>query len=122
MKSDLLEKYATLKIKLTEERQYIVNRLAAINAVFAGETPIESAPAVRKTKGNGQAQSSGYVPRAGTLPSKILRALGKDGRPMRVKDIALAVKKRPLLVNQGCLVLLKKGNVKRVGRGEYSLA
>ena len=120
MKNDLLRKYATLKTKLTEERQYIVNRLAAINAVLVGETPMEAeAP---ESKGNGQSQTIGYVPRAGTLASKILRALRKDGGPMRVKDVASAVKKSPLLVNQGCLLLMKKGNVKRVGRGEYTLA
>src|SRR5579862_2807021 len=120
MKNDLLQKYATLKTKLTEERQYIVSRLAAIDAVLAGETPMETA--VPESKGNGQPQVSGYVPRAGTLASKILGALRKNGGPMRVKDIASAVKKSPLLVNQGCLLLMKKGNVRRVGRGEYTLA
>jgi hypothetical protein len=67
-------------------------------------------------------KTSGYSPRKGTFPAKILKVLAKSGIAMQVKDIAAAAKRSGVLVNQACVMFLKKGNLKREGRGQYSLA
>lgn len=51
----------------------------------------------------------------------ILKALEKSVAAMQVKDIASAVKRKPGLVSQACLLLLKKDRLKREGRGQYSV-
>jgi DNA replication initiation complex subunit (GINS family) len=123
---DALRQYQTLKAKLTAEREQIQNRLAAINAVLdsVGSSMGAAPVATSRRKGNSNAKPgpSGYTPRKGSLPAKILGALEKSGGAMKVKDLATAVRARAVLVSQACLNLLSKGRLKREERGQYSLA
>jgi hypothetical protein len=119
---DNLQQFQTLKTKLSAERESIQNRLNAINAVL-GSMDNATAPAlVAEPSSTTTSNASGYSPRKGTLPAKILKVLEKNGTAMQVKGIAAAAKRSGVLVNQACVMLLKKGNLKREGRGQYSLA
>jgi hypothetical protein len=81
-------------------------------AICDVETTFEAQPAPTKTAfssldriaaeflQNALGSASSYTPRRGTLPSKILKALEKDGAAMQVKDISAAVKNRGVLVSQ----------------------
>ena len=114
--NDALQQFQILKTKLVADKERIQNRLAAINAVLEGEpSSIQNPAAVRVRK------ASGYAPRPRTLPAKILKTLEKSASPMRVKDLAAAVKGRAVLVSQACSMLSSKGCLRREGRGKYSL-
>jgi hypothetical protein len=131
---DALQQYQTLQAKLSMERQRIQDRLAAINAVLGQGRVGAPGAATGGSRSLGKlageylenqlgehGQASAYTPRKGTLPAKILKALEMSGTAMQVKDIAAAVKGKPVLVSQACLMLLSKGSIKREGRGHYSL-
>src|ERR1043166_1589309 len=131
MRIDPLKQYARLREALVSEQAAIETRLAAINAVLetrgtstSGLTFPTTATRALDTMAADYLETKlgGYSPRKGSLPAKILRALEKRGTAMEVKDISAAVKKKPLLVNQACLLLLKKGRLKREGRGQYSVS
>ena len=117
MKHSALEQFARLKQQLVQERDSITSRLAAINGVLgdASSTPSSELTAPPSSS------KVAYVPREGSLPAKILAALGKAGLSMQVKDIAAAVTKRPVLVSQSCVMLKRKGRIEKTGRGAYAL-
>ncbi len=128
---DPLQQFTRLREALVAEKATIEARLAAINAVL--EPGAAPAKAVTLTKAAWRSLDKitadylekdlgGYTPRKGSLPAKILRTLDKSGAPMQVKDIAAAVKGKAMLVNQACLMLLKKCRLRREGKGQYSLA
>jgi hypothetical protein len=117
-----LQQFQTLKTKLSAERESIQNRLAAINAAMGYTDGASLSAPVAMPDPTATGNASGYTLRNGTLPAKVLKALGKGGTAMQVKDIAAAAKASGVLVNQACVMLLKKGNLKREGRGQYSLA
>jgi hypothetical protein len=119
---DALQQFRTLKAKLSAEREHIQNRLSAINSVLEAGG-VETAPTtVIKPAQTSTPNASDYSPRKGSLPAKILRAFQKNGTAMLVKDVVAAVKGNRVLVGQACLMLLRKGNLKPEGRGQYSLA
>ena len=120
MKYSALQQFARLKQQLVQERDSIISRLAAINQVLSGGESIPTP--VSASTDSGSSRKSAYTPREGSLPAKILAAVGKAGYSMRVKDIAAAVKKSPVLVGQACIVLKRKGGLKKQGRGAYALA
>jgi hypothetical protein len=119
MRDSTLEQFTCLKQQLAQERDSIISRLADINAVLgAGEAV--SAPS-RESSDSQLTRKAVYTPREGSLPAKILAALGKAGDCMRVKDIAIAVKGSPMLVSQACAMLRRKRALKRRGRGSFAL-
>jgi hypothetical protein len=120
MKDSTLEQFARLRQQLAQERDSIVSRLAAIREVLGGggATRSTASSASRSTRFS---RKAAYTPREGSLPAKILAALGKAESAMQVKDIAAAVKKSPALVSQACVLLKRKGGLKRKGRGAYAL-
>ena len=120
MPIDTLKRYARLREALVSEKAKIESRLAEINSVLEPGAAPASAPAAPVPSSS--KELVGYTPRRGSLPARILKALEKAGAPMQVQNIASAVKKKPVLVSQGCLLLLKKGRLRREGRGQYSLA
>src|SRR5690349_16413835 len=123
---DPLKEYARLRDALLSEKATIVARLDAINAVLeTGAPPAFTATKVPSSSLDKIASdyletklAAYYSPRKGTLPAKILKTLEKRGPAMPVKVIAAAVKDRAVLVNQACIMLLKKGRLKRQGRGQ----
>jgi hypothetical protein len=127
MKIDALKQFARLREALISEKTAIEARLQELNGVLGAE-PAQTVAAPTTTSLHKVATDyleknlAGYTPRPGTLPAKILKTLEKSGSGMQVKDIAAAVKGKAMLVNQACLVLLKKGRVRREGRGLYALA
>ena len=124
MKYSALEQFARLKQQLTQERDRVVARLAAINQVLGAGEGV-SAPVPPRNDDENVPHSStmdGYSPREGSLPARILAEVAKTGTPMRVKDIATALKKPPMLVSQACIMLKRKRGLKRSGRGTYALA
>jgi len=124
MKYSPLGQFARLKQQLTQERDTIVARLAAINEVLGSEEVMSAPlPQSNDTGSAPQAQpTEGYTPREGSLPARILAEVAKAGGPMRVKDIAAALKKPAVLLSQACLLLRRKRLLKRRGRGAYALA
>src|SRR5689334_16662606 len=129
MKNDLLNQSTRLREALVSEKATIETRLAAINDVLGKETAptftaatIASSSLDKLSADYLEKELLGYTPRKGSLPAKIVKTLEKSGAAMQVKDIALAVKGKTMLVSQACLLLLKKGRVRREGRGQYSLA
>ncbi len=121
MKLSAVQQFARLKQQLSQERDSIVSRLAAINEVLGGGESIP-VPAKRASTPSKSPQQTAYTPREGSLPAKILEAVGNAGTAMRVKEIAAAVKKSPMLVSQACLMLKRKGGLKKQGRGAYRVA
>jgi hypothetical protein len=119
MKDSTLEQFARLRHQLAQERDSIISRLDAINGVLGdGATLSTASSAPRSTRFS---RKAAYTPREGSLPAKIVAALGKAGNAMQVKDIAAAVKKSPALVSQACVLLKRKGGLKKKGRGAYVL-
>src|SRR4051812_39174962 len=128
MKNDLLNQFTRLREALDSEKATIEARLAAINGVLGTGTAltltatnVASSSLDKLAADYLEKELFGYTPRKGSLPAKILKALETRGTAMQVKDIALAVKGKTMLVSQGCLLLLKKGRVRREGWGQYSL-
>jgi hypothetical protein len=119
---DALQRFQALKAKLSAERKSIQNRLAAINSVLeSGGVEMVPTPVVKPNL-TSASNTIGYTPRKGSLPAKILKAFEKRGTAMQIKDIVAAVKRNRVLVSQACLMLLRKGNLRREVRGQYSLA
>src|SRR6478609_4746569 len=112
MNLDPLKQYARLRDTLLSEKVQIESRLNAINGVLEAAPTGASVAARSLDRVAGEhldTTLSGYTPRPGTLPAKILKALATNRTGMQVKDIAIAVKTKPALVSQSCLMLLKKG-------------
>jgi hypothetical protein len=130
---DILEQFAQLKRKLTQQRETLTERLAAINEVLenpqqrtvpeirtAGET-VQTTP---KKRGTGKL----------TLDQAVLAAFGMDGgtkgNGKTIGELLSLVQTatgntrkvtRPT-IGLACFRLKKKGQIKNVGRGVYSLA
>jgi hypothetical protein len=120
MPIDTLKRYAKLRQRLISEKATIEARLRELNQVLGGESAQTTAAPIATTRP--PKELVGYVPRRGSLPAKILKIVEKSGRATQVKDIAAAAKGKPLVVTQACLMLLKKGRLRREGRGHYALA
>ena len=132
---DTLEKFARLKRQLTEERESLTKRLAAINAVLG--SAIEAFPA--STPGEATGQTAAEVATRGqrskgklTLAQAVLDAFsgGEKGNGLRISEILPLVQKTAgkthevnrATVNIACLRLRDNGALKNPSRGVYALA
>ena len=126
---DTLQQFARLKRQLTEEREAVANRLAAINAVL--ETPGEHgvSPTVAQPARVG-GRRTGKL----TLGQAVLDALsfggGEKGNGLTISRILPLVQRTAgkthkvnrVTVNLACLRLRDTGKLKNPSRGVYVLA
>jgi len=130
---DTIQHFARVKRQLTDERNTLSERLAAINAVL-GNVPSPTAPqpqsgSVAKAAVNPSQRRTGKL----TLAQAILNALGvgggEKGNGKSIKELLPIVRgavgkthkvTRPI-VTLSCLRLLNQRQVKRVDRGVYAL-
>ena len=125
---DSLEQFAKLKRQLTEEREAVTTRLAAINAVL-GNAGLETGSEIRSA---GTAHSTASKRDTGklTLDQAVLDAFGEKGNGKTLSELLSLVQAsagkthkvtRPT-VGLACYRLKKKGQIKSVGQGMYALA
>jgi hypothetical protein len=135
---DTLEQFAKLQRQLTQEREDLTKRLAAINAVLGGANAeilrggeIVQAPAnVTKAAAQRVERGTGKL----TLAQAVLDAFGfeggEKGNGKTIAELLPFVRAtagkthkvtRPI-VNLACLRLRDQGQLKHISRGVYALA
>jgi hypothetical protein len=126
---DTLEQFAKLKRQLTAERETITERLAAINAVLAEQTTIQTAPQETPANISPAARASRRGTGKLTLAQAVLDAFGEKGTGLTIPQLLPLVqaiagkthKVNRVTVNLACLRLRDTGKLKNPKRGLYTL-
>jgi len=102
---------------LKEEKSITV----ALNSGGGNAAPApRTVPRTRSSRATGPAKANTSTFRAGSLPAKLVAWAAGRKRPFGVPDVMKALKIKRSHASMLLTAVMRKGGVKRVGRGEYS--